>query len=232
MHIVTVGWLPEKPPLWKGETVSIVSGVVLDLSLCSFAFTPRPNRKINPTLHTTCDTAFKPGYTLQFSATSNKRSLPRENYDDIFGLGSIRWSYVTLRDRFKDGHCHGNQRWPAIKFWQCQKFGKTISQCDCCCNLSQLTRHNKRHWWRFILVHWCWLLCHTQGYGIHLQIKCVQIKWFRYKTQNLVWSNVSCVMSYQHSLNMLIGHYLGHSELCDTQTANPLEGIYVCNYVL
>lgn len=41
--------------------------------------------------------------------------------------------------RFKDG----NQRHPAIMFWQSQKFEMTVSQFDCCCDLRQLTSQQK-----------------------------------------------------------------------------------------
>lgn len=44
------------------------------------------------------------------------------------------WCYVALRDRLKDGCCH--PRYPAIKLWQRQKSGMTVSQWDCCCHLN------------------------------------------------------------------------------------------------
>lgn len=72
---------------------------------------------------------------------------------DFFDLGFITVAIRrTVRKQPSSWPC--DQRQPAIKFGQFQKFG-TISQGDCWCDQRQLTTHN---WclWHLILGHWQW----------------------------------------------------------------------------
>lgn len=94
-------------------------------------------------------------HTVIFTPSRWKMTIVRETYWYLWSW--FRYSGYT-------SHCETcqkqpssrpcNQRWPAIKFGQCQKFG-TISQRDCWCDQCQLTTHN---WclWYLILEHWRW----------------------------------------------------------------------------
>lgn len=77
-------------------------------------------------------------YIAIFSRRRQKLTIVWE-HGIIFGLDSGCASHCETGSRM--ALVMVNQRQPAIKFWQCQKIGMTMSQCVCSGNLHQWTRN-------------------------------------------------------------------------------------------
>lgn len=123
------------------------SATLRDRQTVIFKYEPDLNSYLNQTLLA--------GFTLwDFRLSQAKNQHHKRNLLISLVLALKRWCYIALWERLKYGCGHGSKG-------SLQQNFDSVSQCDCCCHLRQLSNRQK----------WCWMAFYSCALmSIHVRV--------------------------------------------------------------